>query len=361
MTANDADVEENMKAVRLFEYGGPDVLVYVDVPVPVVGVDEVLIRVRATSANAWDLRYRAGHLPASLPGRGAFPLPFQLGRDAAGEIVAVGADVNRWHVGDRVVQMAHPACGRCAMCLRGNDNLCLDVEVPGHQIFGGNAEYIVRHQDAVLTIPDGVGFEVAAATMWSYSTPLNCARRAPVGPGDTVLITGASGSMATACAQVAKLNGAIVIGTTTKTDRDDRLKAAGYDHIVHSTDPRMTDHVRDLTRGLGVDAVWDCVGGDDFFQLSVLCVRVGGTVLVLGAPLDAGRNLDMSIMTFIAKEMNVHGVRGARRRDNEICLELLADRKISPVIDRTFPLSQAAEAHAYLESQGPIGKVLLLP
>lgn len=352
---------ETMKAVRLFEYGGPEVLQFLDVPVPAIRHDEVLIRVRATSVNAWDIRYRAGNLPPPLPGRGAFPLPFQLGRDAAGEIVEVGADVERWHAGDRVVQMAQPACGLCAMCLRGKDNLCLNIEIPGHQIFGGNAEYVVRHQNSILAIPDGIEFNIAAATMWSYSTPMNCTRRAPVGPGDVALITGASGSLATACAQLAKLNGATVIGTTTKVDRDDELLAVGYDHVLHSSDPRMADHLANLTHGLGADAVYDCVGGKDFFNFSVANVRVGGTVLVLAAPYDKGFELETSAGLFIAKELSVHGVRGATRRDNEICMELLANRKIAPVVDRTFPLSRAVEAHTYVEGQTGIGKVLLIP
>ena len=352
-----------MKAVRLFEHGGPEVLTYIDVPIPEVGADEVLIRVRATAINSWDLRYRSGNLPPNpLPGRPPWPLPFQLGRDAAGEVVATGAEVKRWRPGDRVVQMTAPACGTCAMCIRGLENLCIDTAYPGHQVFGGYAEYIVRHQDAMLPIPDGVDFETAAATLWTYMTPVNCAmRRAPVGPGDTVVITGASGGLATACAQLAKLGGATVIGTTTKPDRDDDLKRLGYDYILHSNDPGMPNEVRDLTHGLGADAVWDCVGGSVFLRLSISCTRLGGTVVVLGAPFTDGFDLEVSALAFIFGELRIVGVRGATRRDQQLCLELLAAGKISPVIDRVFPLASAAEAHTYLESQRQIGKVLLLP
>ena len=351
-----------MNAVRFFECGGPDVLSYVDVPIPDVGVDEVLIRVRATSVTSWDLRYRAGNLPPGpIPGRAPFPLPFQLGRDAAGEIVTTGANVTKWTAGDRVVQMTQPACGQCIMCLRGTDNLCVNTEIPGHQIFGGYAEYVVRHQDSVLRIPNGAGFEAAAALLWAYATPMNCLRRAPVGPGDTVLITGASGGMATACTQLAKLSGATVIGTTTKPERGDTLKTLGYDYIVQSTDPDVIDEVRALTNGLGADVVWDCVGGNDFFRLSVACTRLGGSVIVLGAPFDAGWGLEMDVVSFIFKELSVLGIRGATRRDQQVCLELLARGQIDPVIDRSFPLAAAAEAHAYLEGQRQIGKVLLLP
>lgn len=351
-----------MKAVRLAEHGGPEVLQYLDVPMPEIGDEDVLIRVHAAAVNHWDLRYRAGKLPPPLPGRPAWPLPFQLGRDAAGEVVEVGRDVTRWKPGDRVVQMSSPACGSCPMCLRGRDNLCVNTAYPGHQIFGGYAEYVSRPQHAILAIPDGVGYHAAAATLCSYMTPLNCAtHRAPVGIGDTVMVTGASGGLATACMQLGKLAGATVIGTTTKPDRVDGLRALGYDHVLVSTDPGMPRQVREIT-SLGVDAVWDCVGGSEFLELSVACVRLGGAIAVLGEPVsEDGFDLHMNSLSFIFGELDVVGVRGAGRRDQQLCMQLLGQDRISPVVDRGFALNEAAEAHAYLESQKQIGKVLLVP
>jgi NADPH:quinone reductase-like Zn-dependent oxidoreductase len=160
---------ETMHAVRLFEYGGPQVLQYVEAPVPETGPDEVLIRVHATSVTNWDLRYRRGEL-TSPPGRQPLPLPFQLGREAAGEVALVGENVARFKVGDRVVQMTCPACGHCAYCKRGLDNLCIDIGLPGHQRFGGYADYVCRRQTEVLPAPDGIPFEKLACAMWSYST-----------------------------------------------------------------------------------------------------------------------------------------------------------------------------------------------
>lgn len=308
-----------MKAIRLFEHGGPEVLRHVEVPLPDMDEDSVLIRVRATAINQWDLRYRAGKLPPNpLPGRPPWPLPFQLGRDAAGEIVDVGSKVQRWKAGDRVVQMPHPACGHCPMCLRGRDNLCLNTAYPGHQTFGGYAEYIARRQDAILPIPAHVSFEVAAATLWSYTTPLNCAtRRAPVGVGDTVVITGASGGLATACMQLARLFGATTVATTTKASRIDDLRALGYDHVLSSADPELPAQVRALTGGLGADAVWDCVGGTEFLSLAVNCVRLGGVIAVLGAPVTQdGFALEMNSLPFIFGELDIVGVRAASRRDH---------------------------------------------
>jgi NADPH:quinone reductase-like Zn-dependent oxidoreductase len=152
-----------------------------------------------------------------------------------------------------------------------------------------------------------VGYQTAAATLWTYTTPLNCMQQAPVGLGDTVLITGASGGMATACAQLAKLSGATVIGTTSKSDRDEQLAQLGYDHILHSADPDLAAQVTALTHGRGADTVWDRVGGNSFLQLSVSCVRLGGTVVVMAAPVEKGalrKKLELNV---------VHGAAGRRK------------------------------------------------
>ncbi len=353
-----------MRAVRLHRHGGPEVLHVEEVPVPEVGDHDVLVRVHATSVNSWDLKYRAGMLPPSpLPGRAAWPLPFQLGRDAAGVVERVGPAVTAWSVGDRVVQMPHPACGHCPMCVRGRDNLCLRAAYPGHQVFGGYAEYVARPETALLKLPDAVSYEAAGASMWAFTTPLNCLRRrAPVGPGDILLLTGASGGLASSAVQLGKLAGATVIGTTTKPERAGELRAIGFDHVVDVRDPEAVAAVRRTTGGLGVDAAWDCVGGTPSFRFAASCTRLGGAVAVLGTPSDAeGFGLEISTLSFIFGELNVVGVRAATRQDQQSVVDLLASGAIAPVIDRVYPLADAAAAHEYLESRRQIGKVVLMP
>jgi len=355
-----------MKAVRLFEHGGPSVLKYIDEDVPQIGVEDVLIRVHATSINNFDIRFREGTLPRNpIPGRPAWgALPFQLGRDAAGEIVAVGSNVQRWKIGDRVVQMVAPACGKCPLCLRQRENLCTNIAYPGHQVFGGYAQFVARRQDAILPIADHVSYELAAATLWAYTTPFGCnQRRAPARLGDSVMITGASGGLAIAAMQLAKLSGATVIGTTTKPQRREALLTLGYDYIVNSTDPDMPKVVKQLTGGLGADVVWETIGGSQFLALSLASLRVGGTIAIIAAPTDHADNKVEIIpgTIFLFLELNLMGVRGATRLDQELVMKLLAQGKIKPVIDRTFPLSAAAQAHEYLQSQRAVGKIVLLP
>jgi NADPH:quinone reductase-like Zn-dependent oxidoreductase len=351
----------SMKAIRIFEHGGPSVLKYIDVDMPSVGDNDVLIRVQAAAINSFDVRYRAGILGNSrIPGRPAWPLPFQLGRDGAGDVVAVGRNVTRWRIGDRVVQMIAPACGTCPMCLLQQENLCINIAYPGHQIFGAYAQYISRPQNTILPIPDNVSFEIAGSTLWAYTTPFNCVvRRAPTGIGKTAVITGASGGLAIAALQLAKLGGARVIGTTTKPERRERLLALGY---VDSNDPGMGEQIKQLTNGLGADACWETVGGTKFLVLALSCLRIGGAIAIIATPTENSDNkIEIPSSAFIFFELNLMGVRGGTRHDQQAIMELLGHGRIRPVIDRTFPLSAAAEAHAYLEAQRAIGKVVLLP
>ncbi len=254
-----------MKAVRFFEYGSPSVLQYIDVPLPEVGECDVLIRVRATSVSRWDLRYRGGYLAQSrLPGRDPFQIPFQLGRDMAGEVAAVGTRVTRFKEGDRVVGMTHPACGQCDSCLRGYDNLCTNIRLPGHQAFGGYAEYVARPESEVLPAPEGVPWEKLGSCLWSYSTSWRIlSQRGNLRPGQSVLITGASGGMGTAAVQLARLIGGVkIIATTGSPAKAARLKQLGVDEVINYRDADIPEQIRAMTNGMGVDLVIDFVGGD---------------------------------------------------------------------------------------------------
>jgi D-arabinose 1-dehydrogenase-like Zn-dependent alcohol dehydrogenase len=106
----------------------------------------------------------------ALPGPKAFELPFQLGREVAGTVADVGAGVTRFSVGDRVVRMTCPACGQCGPCIRGDDNLCTNIGIPGHQVCGGYADYVVAPEQELLAAPDNLSFEELAFTLWSYGT-----------------------------------------------------------------------------------------------------------------------------------------------------------------------------------------------
>jgi NADPH:quinone reductase-like Zn-dependent oxidoreductase len=132
-------------AVRLFDYGGPEKLIYAEYDLPPLGARDVLVKNFAGSVSRWDVKYRAGDLARyQIPGRAAFPLPQQLGREAAGEVVAVGSAVSRFKPGDRVIGVTHPEDPNSIETVRGLGNLSRNLAIPGHQAFGSYAQYLVR-------------------------------------------------------------------------------------------------------------------------------------------------------------------------------------------------------------------------
>ena len=194
-------------AVRLFEYGPPDKLIFGEYDLPPLGANDVLVKNFAGSVSRWDVKYRAGDLARyQLPGRAAFPLPQQLGREAAGEVVAAGAAVTRFKLGDRVIGVTHPEDPDAAETARGLGNLSRNLAIPGHQALGSYAQYLVRDQRMWLPLPDGVDYEQAGVALWPFSSSHRVVRdRLKVRLGDTVLIAGASGGMGQATMQLCKL------------------------------------------------------------------------------------------------------------------------------------------------------------
>jgi NADPH:quinone reductase-like Zn-dependent oxidoreductase len=287
-------------------------------------------------------------------------LPFQLGREAAGEVAAVGTHVTTWKPGDRVVAMTCPACGHCEYCKRGLDNLCVGTTLPGHQRFGGYAEYVSRNETELLRAPEHVPFEKLACCLWSYATVWRMTiGRGGLQAGQDVLITAASSGMGTAAVQIARLGGARrVFGTTGSPEKADRLKRLGVDHVLNYREENVPARVKELTNGLGVDLVLECVGGE-MLPMGMRCLRMDGTLVA--AAQHGGRYATIDLDLLYRGEINIRGARASTRRDQGVVLALAGEGRIDPVIDRVLPLSQAAEAHRVMERQEQFGKIVLTP
>ncbi len=350
-------------AVRLFEYGGPEKLVYGEYDLPPPGANDVLVKNLAGSVSRWDVKYRAGgRARHQIPSRAVFPLPQQLGREAAGEVVAVGPAVTRFKPGDRVIGVTHPEDPASAGFPRGLGNLSGNITIPGHQAFGSYAQYLVRHEAMWLPLPDGVDTEQAGGALWPFSSSHRVVRdRLKVQLGDTVLVTGASGGMGQATMQLAKLAGARVIATTRHEGKAETLLELGADGVVVTSDQDQAfKDVSRLTRGEGIDHAVDYTGNPDLLRFVGSVMRLGGSLVVTS---EQGRDpLPFRAADLIRLELNLLGIRGARMNDMLTVLKLLGDGRIRTRIAARFPLAKVGEAHTLLEtSPDLVGRIVVLP
>jgi NADPH:quinone reductase-like Zn-dependent oxidoreductase len=350
-------------AVRLFEYGGPEKLVYGEYDLPPVGERDVLVKNLAASISRWDVKYRAGNLARyQIPGRAPFPLPQQLGREAAGEVVAVGRAVTRYRRGDRVIGVTHPEDPEAVETARGLGNLSRKIAIPGHQAFGSYAQYLVRDERMWLPLPSGVDYEQAGVTLWPFSSSHRVVRdRLRVRVGDTVVIAGASGGMGQATMQLCKLAGARVIATTRHSGKAAVLRELGADAVVVTTDvARARADVFAITDDEGPAHAVDYTGNHEVLRFLGSVIRLGGSMVVSS---EQGREpLPFTAGDLIRLELNLLGIRGARMNDMITVLELLGTGRIRTRIAARFPLARVGEAHELLEtSPDLVGRIVVLP
>jgi len=349
-----------MKAVRIHQFGGPEVLTYEDVPDPQPRKDHVLVRVRACALNHLDIWVRKG-----LPG---VKLPHILGSDVAGEVVEAGEYVGGFKTGQRVLLAPMHYCGHCEKCVAGLQNQCRAFTVLGNGVDGGDCELIAVPAANVIPIPDSLDFNQAASVPLVFVTAWHMlVGRAGIRPGQTVLVLGASSGVGIAAIQMAKDAGARVLATASSAERLERLREYGLDEGINYREDDFALRVRELTSGQGADVIVDSVGGSNL-QKSLLALAYRGRCVSFG---DAGReesaSLDISSMRgqnqaftsfFLGAELFL-GTR-AHAVIETILQDVAADRW-RVVIDRTYPLADAEEAHAYIESRQAFGRVLLIP
>jgi NADPH:quinone reductase-like Zn-dependent oxidoreductase len=340
-----------MKAVLIPRHGGPEVLHYTDTQDPKPEANQVLVRVRACALNHLDLWVRSG-----LPGM-EFPLPLIPGSDIAGEVVHVGALARRVHVGDRVVLSPGVSCGQCPSCAAGNDNFCRSYTLLGYMLNGGCAEYVVVPEVNVLPMPAGLSFEEAAAVPLVFLTAWHMLiGRAQLQPGEDVLILGAGSGVGSAALQIAKLTGARVIATAGTDAKLERARALGADEVINHSRLKIADEVRYLTGKRGADVVFEHIGAATWDQ-SVASLARGGRLVTCGATTGAGVQLDIRYL--FGRQLSLLGSFMGSRGELHTVLKLVGEKKLRPVVDRVFPLAEAAAAHEVLEHREHFGKVVL--
>lgn len=340
-----------MRAVQLTESGAPGKFEIRDLPEPSPGPDDVVVQVRACGLNHLDLWLEKGGLPIPIP------LPRTPGGEVAGRIIALGAAVSGWKIGDPVSVQSNIFCGSCEFCRRGEESICLRGELLGVQRDGGFAEKVLVPSRALVRLPAGVEFETAAALTLAGSTAMHMLTdRAKVRPGDWVLVMGASSGVGSAAIQIARQLGAKVISTGSTETKRAFGKKLGADFVVDSTQANWPDEVRKITGKRGVDLVIEHVGGG-VLPKCMECLARGGTIVTCGA--TAGRNVTFNLWPFFVKQQRLVGSYGRNRRDIELTLDWAATGKLKAVIDSQFSLDETPAAFARLRSREALGKVLV--
>ena len=340
-----------MKAIRIHQHGGPEVLRYEEAPDPVAGPNEVLVQVRACALNHLDIFVRQG-----LPG---IALPHIPGADVAGVIAEVGAQVQGLSPGQRVIVNPSLSCGHCEYCIQGQDSLCDSYRILGEQADGGYAEYLALPAGNLHLIPEGFSFEEAAAVPLVFQTAWRMLiSRAQLKAGEDILILGAGGGVASAAIQIAKLCGARVWATSSSEAKLERARELGADVLINYRKSDFAKEIWRLTDKRGVDVVLDNVGQATWEQ-SLRSLAKNGRLVTCGATSGPRPPTDLRLVFW--RQLQIFGSTMANRHEFSQVLQLVWRGKLKPVVDRTFPLGQAAAAQRALEAGEHFGKLVLVP
>lgn len=347
-----------MRAFVLTGHGDFSRLALTDVPAPEVrGPLDVKIRLRAAALNHLDLWTVRG-----LPGL-SLRFPHILGGDGAGIVEAVGSDVTRVKVGDAVLFNPGISCYRCEYCHAGEHSLCVDYRLLGEHVAGTLAEYIVLPEPNVFPIPvppaphppisfpEAAAFSLVTLTAWRMVMT-----RARVKPGDTVLVWGIGGGVASAAVRVAKLAGAFVIATSSSAGKLARARELGADVALDHTAVDVAREVRSLTGKRGADVIVEHVG-EATWEQSLRALGRGGRLVTCGG--TTGPMLTVDVRRLFWYQWDILGSTMGNAEEYRAIVRLLGQGKLRPVVDSVIPLADARQAFERLAAGDQLGKVVV--
>jgi NADPH:quinone reductase-like Zn-dependent oxidoreductase len=345
-----------LKAIVFHEHGETDKLRYEDIDEPQPGPNECLIRVRAAGCNYNDIWARRG-----LPGVKII-LPHVSGSDAAGEVIATGSEVRSVKAGDRV--LVHPglSCRICEACTSGNEIFCREFKIWGFQTGPNDGSYaeLARLPEAnLIPMPQSLSFEEAASLALVLETAWRMlVTRARIAPGELVLIWGAAGGLGVMAIQICRLFNAIPIAVVSSDEKASLVRSLGAEHVIDRGKEDLPARVREISGRRGVDTVFEHVGEATWGQ-SVAALKWGGTIVVCGATTGYEATTDLRFLW--NKQQNHLGSHLGTKSELLEALRFVESGQIKPVIDRVFPLAEAAVAQERMESDKAAGKLILVP
>lgn len=344
----------SMRGVVVRAPGPADVLRIEAVQQPSAGPDDVVIRVEACGICTLDVVTRQGTYRRNVE------LPFVPGHEISGTVVALGTNVSRLRVGDRVAsaQRFH-VCGRCRLCRSGHETLCEQRRFLGQNgMRGGYAEFVAIEEDNLARVPDNVTSPHAAIAACAIGTSLNAVRdTGRVQLGDHVLVTGAGGGLGVHAVQLARAAGAFVVAQTTSADKADLLRGLGaHEVLVTARDEDFSARVFAVTQGRGAAVVIDNVG-TPVFEAVRRSLAVNGRWVLVGQL--TGGLVPFSPAQLFLRNQSMLSVHSTSRAQLEDSLELLSRGAVRAVVTETCALEDVAEAHRRMERGGVAGRIVI--
>ncbi len=341
-----------MKAALIKEFGGTEVLQYTEVETPVPGTDEVLVKIHATGVNRLDHYLREGKMMPDIP------LPHILGSDAVGEIVTIGADVDEFAVGDKVMVVpGYPM-------KKEDQNITPITLAPSYGIIGAAnqgtyAEYVKVPAKFVVKDISGLSSELAATLPMVTVTGVRAVKEVgQVKAGDKVVILAGNSGTGSFNIQVAKALGADVFSTTISDSNIDFIKELGADKVINTKKEDLVTAVKEWTDGKGADVIIDNLGGE-FFSKSIEALKPKGVLVSMGFAASPKVSFDVRGLFF--GQTIIRGSIMGTKEDLEFGLDLVRQGKIKPQLGATLPLSEANKAHDLLVNGGVRGNIVLKP
>jgi NADPH:quinone reductase-like Zn-dependent oxidoreductase len=301
--------------------------------------------------NHLDLWVRKG-----LPG---VQLPHINGSDVAGEVLEVGSYVASVKTGQRVLLAPMTFCNHCVQCTSGQQSFCREFSVLGYLNDGGNAEMIAVPEVNVVPIPERLSYNEAASVPLVFLTAWHMlVTRAHIKAANTVLVLGGGSGIGSAAIQICKMLGATVVATAGDEAKLEKSRELGADHTINHYKQKIADEVRRITAKRGVDIVFEHVGSATW-EDSVRSLRPGGTLVTCGATTGPEAKIDIRVL--FSRQLSLLGSFMGTMGDLHEVLRHVFSGKLKPVVDRTFPFSEARAAHERLEKSEQFGKIVLNP
>ena len=344
---------QSMRAAVLTGHGGREVIELQEYPLPEPGTGEVRLRVAACALNWLDVGVRRGG------GFGEIPLPLITGGDIAGRVDALGEGVAGWRAGDAVVVYPLLTCGACEWCRRGLPTTCPQHRIIGEHVNGGLAEYTIVPAANLLPKPAALSFVEAASlpvvlmTAWHMLVTV-----AELRAGETLLIPGAGGGVASMGIQIGRLLGATVFTTTSSTEKAARARELGAAQVFNYREEDWVAETLEVTDGRGVDVVQDLVGGATWAN-SLRCLARNGRMVVVGS--HSGASFELAIRQIYHRQLRILGANGGTYDELARALSLAGAGELRAVVDTVMPLEQIHRGHRLLEEHAHFGKIVIIP